>query len=74
MKQETLKIAIKLNEELELTFRILEALKDESTSRSVMFFTNRGRTCISVTDRVYQKIKEAIEELNVELKDEIEKL
>ena len=77
MKQETLKKAIELNKELERTFEITKVMEDEK-SHWWSFLTPGTKKYdedgIYFTERIRKKFKEAIEELNVELKKEIEAL
>ena len=78
MKQETLEKAIELKKELDITFEILEVM-DKEKSHWWSFITPDTKSDndgygLFLTNRLRKKFKEAVEELNVELKKEIEAL
>lgn len=78
MTQETLEKAIELKYELDSTFEILEVMADEK-SNWWSFITAKTRADnngyrLVLTDRLRKKFKETVEELNIELKKEIEAL
>ena len=78
MKQETLEKAIDLKKELDRTIEILGAM-DKESSHWWSFVTPNTKSDndgygLFLTNRLRKKFKKAVEELNVELKKEIEAL